>query len=62
MIFFAKIFVLKKLFCFFNIHTWKYISDTERECLFCNRSEYLDIDSDVNAFGNPLWLKKSKKK
>jgi len=52
---------MKKILCFLNIHQWKYTSNTERECKHCKRSEYLDVDSDVNAFGNPLWLKKSKK-
>ncbi len=53
--------MMKKILCFLNIHQWKYTSNTERECKHCKRSEYLDVDSDVNAFGNPLWLKKSKK-
>lgn len=51
-----------KFLCFFSLHKWIFTNgnETERKCTRCNRTEFLDIDNDVNPWGNPLWLKKSK--
>lgn len=47
--------------CFKIFHKWTFNqAKTERTCQKCQRSEFLDIDSDVSPWGNPLWLKKSK--
>lgn len=46
----------KKLFCF---HKWSYLNDehTQRVCKHCKKREFLDMESDVSPWGNPIWLK-----
>ncbi len=49
---------MRTLLCFLSLHKWKYSDDSNRICNCCNRFEFLDLESDVNAYGNPMWLKK----
>ena len=46
--------------CFIFFHKWIYNKEeTERKCSKCGRTEFLDLESDVSPWSNPLWLKKN---